>query len=121
MPLQILRQSLAKMKVDAIVNSTNEKMIGYSGVDLAIHTLAGEGLDEECKTLPPLAPGGVAITSGYDLPCRYIFHTVGPVYEGGGKGEAETLRACYLGFITQAIAANFSPLLFLKFQYRSNP
>lgn len=112
MPLQILRQSLTKMKVDAIVNSTNEKMIGYSGVDLAIHTLAGEGLDEECKTLPPLAPGGVAITSGYDLPCRYIFHTVGPVYEGGGKGEAETLRACYRECLSLAVKMNLSTIAF---------
>ena len=54
MPLQIIRQDITKMKVDAIVNTTNEEMVGYSGVDLAVHTIAGPELDAECATLPPL-------------------------------------------------------------------
>ncbi|MBQ2987546.1 MAG: macro domain-containing protein [Clostridia bacterium] len=81
MPLQIIRQDITKMKVDAIVNTTNESMIGYSGVDLAIHTLAGKELDAECERLAPLGLGEAKITAGYGLPCRYIIHTSCPVWQ----------------------------------------
>lgn len=95
MPLQIIRQDITKMKVDAIVNTTNEQMIGYSGVDLAVHTIAGPALDAECATLPLLGLGRAQVTRGYNLPCKYVIHTSGPVWYGGDHGERETLRSCY--------------------------
>lgn len=72
MPLQIIRQDITKMNVDAIVNTTNEEMVGYSGVDLAIHTAAGAELDEACSKIAPLGLGEAKITHGYNLPCVYF-------------------------------------------------
>ena len=95
MPLQIIRQDITKMHVDAIVNTTNEEMVGYSGVDLAVHTLAGAELDEECARLAPLGLGEAKITGGYGLPCKYVIHTSGPIWRGGREGESLTLRSCY--------------------------
>ena len=103
MPLQIIRQDIVKMKVDAIVNTTNEEKVGYSGLDLAIHTVAGPRLDEECASLPPLAFGKAQITSAYNLPAKYVIHTAGPVWCGGGFGEEETLRSCYLESLRLAV------------------
>ena len=74
MPLQIIRQDITKMRVDAIVNTTNEEMIGYSGVDLAVHEGAGPMLDRECAKLAPLGLGMAKITGGYNLPAKYIIH-----------------------------------------------
>ena len=94
MPLQIIRQDITKMKVDAIVNTTNEDMVGYSGVDLAVHEGAGPELDVECSRLAPLGLGSAKITKGYKLPARYVIHTVGPIY-GGRKEDAVDLHNCY--------------------------
>ncbi len=104
MPLQIIRQDITKMQVDAIVNPTNEQMIGYSGVDLAIHTGAGRELDAACAEIAPIGPGQAKITSGYGLPCRYVIHTVGPVWQGGGEGESDQLRSCYVESLKLAVA-----------------
>lgn len=95
MPLQIIRQDITKMKVDAIVNTTNEEMVGYSGVDEAIHTLAGKRLDAECEKIRPLFVGEAKVTKGYNLDCKYIIHTSGPVWRGGDKHEREQLESCY--------------------------
>lgn len=95
MPLQIIRQDITKMKVDAIVNTTNEEMIGYSGVDLAVHTIAGPELDEECSKIAPLFLGQAKITKAYNLPSKYVIHTSGPVWRGGNYGESDILRSCY--------------------------
>ncbi len=95
MPLQIIRQDITKMKVDAIVNTTNEEMVGYSGVDLAVHTIAGIELDEECAKIAPLFLGQAKITKAYNLPCEYVIHTSGPTWRGGNNGEREILRSCY--------------------------
>ena len=103
MPLQIVRQDITKMQVDAIVNTTNENKIGYSGVDLAVHTAAGIELDNECAKLPPLGLGQVQITGGYNLPCKYVIHTSGPTWEGGLKGESIILRSCYLESLKMAV------------------
>ena len=103
MPLQIIRQDITKMRVDAIVNTTNSRMIGYSGVDLAVHTLAGEELDAECATLPPLEVGQAQITRGYRLPCKYVIHTSGPVWRGGSYGEKDFLRSCYVESLKLAV------------------
>jgi O-acetyl-ADP-ribose deacetylase (regulator of RNase III) len=103
MPLQIVRQDITKMRVDAIVNTTNVKMVGYSGVDLAVHTIAGPELDEECASLPPLGLGRAQITGGYNLPCKYIIHTSGPVWHGGQYGESAILRSCYMESLKLAV------------------
>ena len=95
MPLQIIRQDITKMKVDAIVNTTNEEMIGYSGVDLAVHTIAGPELDEECSKIAPLFLGQAKITKANNLPSKYVIHTSGPVWRGGNYGESDILRSCY--------------------------
>lgn len=95
MPLQIIRQDITKMQVDAIVNTTNQEMIGYNGVDLAVHTVAGSELDKFCRELTPLGLGTAKITPAFNLPCKYIIHTSGPVWEGGDNGETELLVSCY--------------------------
>ena len=95
MPLQIIRQDITKMRVDAIVNTTNEEMIGYSGVDLAVHTIAGPELDEECSKIAPLFLGQAKITKAYNLPSKYVIHTSGPVWRGGNYDESDILRSCY--------------------------
>jgi len=103
MPLQIIRQDITKMHVDAIVNTTNEEKIGYSGVDLAVHTVAGSGLDDECAQLPLLGLGQAQITGGYNLPCKYVIHTSGPVWRGGLQGESIILRSCYIESLKLAV------------------
>ena len=96
MPLQIIRQDITKMRVDAIVNTTNEEMVGYSGVDLAVHEGAGPKLDAECARIAPLGLGTAKITAGYNLPAKYIIHTSGPVWRGGLLGESIILKSCYI-------------------------
>ena len=103
MPLHIIRQDITKMRVDAIVNTTNEEMIGYSGVDLAVHTVAGAGFDDECRKLAPLGLGEAKITGAYNLPCKYVIHTSGPVWHGGLAGESIILRSCYIESLNLAI------------------
>jgi O-acetyl-ADP-ribose deacetylase (regulator of RNase III) len=112
MPLQIIRQDITKMQVDAIVNTTNEEMVGYSGVDLAIHTLAGKELDEECAKVAPLGLGQAKITKGYNLPCEYIIHTSGPRWRGGLVGESIILRSCYIESLKLAVAHKCSTVAF---------
>ena len=103
MPLQIIRQDITKMKVDAIVNTTNEEMVGYSGVDLAVHTAAGPMLDAECKKIAPLGLGSAKITSAYNLDAKYIIHTSGPIWHGGLAGESIILKSCYTESLKLAV------------------
>lgn len=103
MPLQIVRQDITRMHVDAIVNTTNEKMIGYSGVDLAVHTFAGPALDELCATLPPLGLGTARVTPAFNLDAKYIIHTSGPVWRGGLQGESIVLKSCYTESLKLAV------------------
>lgn len=104
MPLQIIRQDITKMKVDAIVNTTNEEMVGYSGVDLAVHTAAGPMLDEECRKIRPLGLGTAKITGAYNLDAKYVIHTSGPVWHGGLVGESIILKSCYIESLKLAVA-----------------
>lgn len=112
MPLQIIRQDITKMQVDAIVNTTNEEMVGYSGVDLAVHTLAGKELDEACAKLAPLGLGQAKITQGYNLPVQYIIHTSGPTWRGGLAGESVILKSCYIESLKLAVAHKCNTVAF---------
>lgn len=112
MPLHIVRQDITKIEVDAIVNTTNEEMIGYSGVDKAVHAVAGAELEKECEKLRPLGLGEVKLTGGYRLPAKYIIHTSGPVWRGGLAGESIILKSCYYESLKLAVDKGFETVAF---------
>ena len=109
---------ITKLKVDAIVNAANERMLGGGGVDGAIHRAAGPKLKEACREVEEVRSGArcptgeARITPGFDLPADYVIHTVGPVYHGGDDGEAELLAGCYRNSLKLAAENNVASIAF---------
>ena len=112
MPLKIVRNDITKMAVDAIVNPTDPTLSGGGGVDAAIHRAAGPRLEAACKALGGCRTGEAKVTEGFDLPCKYILHTVGPIWRGGAFGERALLTACYQNALALARARGCESVAF---------
>ena len=110
--IETLRGDITHLSVDTIVNAANPSLLGGGGVDGAIHRAAGPGLLEECRALGGARPGESKMTGGHRLLARYVIHTVGPVWRGGGCGEDDVLAACYRGALSVAASHGLRSIAF---------
>jgi len=102
MKMTAVLNDITKLEVDAIVNAANCSLLGGGGVDGAIHRAAGRRLYEACLKFGGCKTGEARITPGFDLPAKFVIHTPGPVWNGGGRGEADLLKSCYLNSLALA-------------------
>ncbi len=110
--IEVLQGDITTLAVDAIVNAANEGLMGGGGVDGAIHRAAGPQLKQACREIGGCPTGQACITPGFNLPARWIIHTVGPVWRGGGHGEAALLESCYVECFKLALEYNVASLAF---------
>jgi O-acetyl-ADP-ribose deacetylase (regulator of RNase III) len=110
--LETVHADITTLEVDAVVNAANAGLLGGGGVDGAIHAAAGPGLLAECERIGGCPPGAARLTSAHRMRCRYIIHTVGPVWQGGGHGESATLASCYRAALELAALQGVRSLAF---------
>jgi O-acetyl-ADP-ribose deacetylase len=110
--LDLVRGDITALDVDAIVNAAKSSLLGGGGVDGAIHSAAGPGLLEECRKIGGCPAGEARLTGGHRLRARFVIHTVGPVWRGGGHGEAELLASCYRESLRLARGADCAHVAF---------
>ena len=111
-PIDVIQADITTLAVDAIVNAANESLLGGGGVDGAIHRAAGPQLLAACRPLAPCPTGQARLTPGFNLPAKFVIHTVGPVWDGGGYGEDELLADCYRNSLSLAVQHDLHTIAF---------